>query len=172
MKIRLGLILALIVLFGTGITLFCREAPTSDAWFAASMLSESKAFGFGPQGCAAEIGNDEKRFFTILDSPKSQIVFRHLYDTGTPAAKAYAIVGLKQTYFGRGDKRIDDFAKSGISFMTLSGCFGQESTAKELLYALDSGYYTYKHRILWKKNIGPKILTRIAQIFTNVRWRI
>jgi hypothetical protein len=138
MKKRFGIILVLIVLLGMGIAVYLRIAPSSDAWVAANELKNSTTFGFGPQGATAHISDDEKRFFLILHSPKSHLVFRHLYDTGTPAAKAFAIVGLKQTFLGRADSRIDEFARSTTPFFTLGGCMGKASTPKDLLSALDT----------------------------------
>jgi hypothetical protein len=130
MKIRFRIVLVLIALLATGVAVYWRIAPSSDAWIAANELRKSTTFGFGPQGATAHISDDEERFFGILKSPKSHLVFRHLYDTGTQEAKAFAVVGLKQTIFGRSDSRIDDFARSNTPFFTLGGC--------------DGGYYTPK----------------------------
>lgn len=115
--------------------------PTSDAWSAEGDLAKSRTFGFGPRGVAAQISEDETRFFRILQSPKSHLVFRHLYDTGTPEAKAFAIVGLKQTILGRADARIDDYARITTPFFTLGGCEGKDATPKDLLSALDSDFF-------------------------------
>jgi hypothetical protein len=133
MKIRSRIVLiliALLVLLGTGIAVYWRITPSNDAWVAANELKDSTTFGFGPRGATAHIADDENRFFRILQSPKSHLVFRHLYDTGTQEAKAFAIVGLRQTTLGRFDSRIDDFARSTTTFFTLSGCEGGDCTPK------------------------------------------
>ncbi len=129
--------LVLIALLGTGFAVYWRIAPSSDAWVAAKELQNSTTFGFGPQGATDQIADDENRFFRILQSPKSHLVFRHLYDTGTQEAKAFAVVGLKQTILGRYDSRIDDFTRSTTTFFTLGGCKGEESTTKAFVAGWD-----------------------------------
>lgn len=140
MNIRSRIVLVfiiLILLLGTGIAVYWRITPSGDAWTAANELKDSTTFGFGPQGAGAHIADDENRFFRILQSPKSHLVFRHLYDTGTQEAKAFAIVGLKQTTIGRFDSRIDDFARSTTTFFTLGGCKGQNRTPKAFVDSWD-----------------------------------
>ena len=125
------------MLLGTGLAVYWRMTPTNDAWIAARELKDSTTFGFGPQGATAHIADDENRFFRILRSPKSHLVFRHLYDTGTQEAKAFAIVGLKQTILGRFDSRIDNFAESTTTFFALGGCKGEDCTPKAFVAGWD-----------------------------------
>ena len=148
MKNPIRIVLILITLLCTSIAIYWRIEPSRIAWHAANQLKNSKTFGFGPQGAGAQISDDEKYFFQILNSPKSHLVFRKLYDTGTQEAKAYAVVGLKQTLHGRIDSRIDDFARSSTRFFTLGGCRGQDVAPKEFVSALSSEYLRdYIHRL-------------------------
>ena len=133
MKIRTKMILAAVLLSGIAVSCYLSVQPKSDAWAAERSLAKSDTFGFGPLGPTAHISEDELRFFRILDSPKSHLVFRRLYDTGTPEAKAFAIIGLKQTLLGRADARMDDFARLSTPLQS----HGEEFTSVELLAAWD-----------------------------------
>jgi len=137
MKIRAKIILAAVLFAVIAISSYLLIRPTSDAWAAEGALAKSDTFGFGPLGATAKISEDELQFFRILQSPKSHLVFRHLYDTGTPEAKAFAIIGLKQTLLGRADERMDDFARLASPLQTQSGCNGGDCTPKELLAIWD-----------------------------------
>ena len=147
MKKRAKIIVVAVFLVGITIGSYFLMPPAADAWAAADDLAKTEAFGFGPQGATAQISDDETRFFRILQSPKSHLVFRHLYDTGTPAAKAYAFVGLKQSLIGRADTRIDNFASLTTSFQTLSGCSGGDATPKKFVSAWDQDSFLHYVRI-------------------------
>ena len=135
MKRAIQTAIVMVLFTGIGAGYYSRLEPTAKAWAAADDLSHARLFGFGPRGAAAKISEDETCFFTILDSPKSHLVFRRVYDAGTPAARAYAIIGLRQSIIGRWDARIDDFRSNGTSIETGSGCVVMQSDPTQILSA-------------------------------------
>jgi hypothetical protein len=143
MKIRSKVILAAVLLAGIAIGSYLLIEPSADAWAAEKNLAKAETFRFGPQGIGAQISEDETRFFRIFESPKSHIVFRQLYDMGTPEAKAYAIVGLRQTFLGRNDSRIDDFERTITTFRAQGGCRRGECTPNELISAWTSEHFRF-----------------------------
>ena len=144
MKRAIQAAVVIVLLTGIGAGYYISLKPTEEAWAAADDLSQARLFGFGPRGAEAEISKDEIRFFTVLDSPKSHLVLRRVYDAGTPAAKAYAIVGLRQCVLGKCDARIDDFRTNGSSFDTISGCIRARTSPATILGAeFDSNFKRY-----------------------------
>ena len=112
--------------------------PTATVIAARDDLVKASRFSFGGVGIAAETTDEERWFFQILDSPRSYLVFRDVYDKGTPEAKAYAVAGLMQTHLGRGDDRIKDFGAASMTVTTQSGCIVSESLSGDVLLSLKS----------------------------------
>ena len=90
-------------------------SPSNEAWNASEELMKEEYYGFGYIQYPDEYTDTTKRFRTILESPKSNLVFRKLYDDGGCVAKAYAIAGLHQSFLGRQDTRIKDFRRMKCS---------------------------------------------------------
>lgn len=116
---NIGLVIIGIILIALAKYSFIK--PSQDSWAAAETLIKSEQFGLSPQGAGAIISEEHKSFFVILRSPKSHLVFRHVYDEGGECAKAYAVVGLKLTFMGKHDKRITEFANSEYKIKTSLG---------------------------------------------------
>jgi hypothetical protein len=90
-------------------------SPSNEAWAASAELMKEEYYGFGYKLYPDEYTDTTKRFRTIIESPKSYLVFRKLYDDGGYVAKAYAIAGLHQSFIGRFDSRIEDFRRMNCS---------------------------------------------------------
>lgn len=101
-------ILVVLILISSG-------SPSNEAWTASAELMNEEYYGFGYISYPDEYTDTTKRFRTILESPKSYLVFRKLYDDGGCVAKAYAIAGLHQSLIGRFDRRIQHFRRTSCS---------------------------------------------------------
>lgn len=150
------------------------DAPSPDAWRAMKKLKEAKTFSFGGVGFAGSIPDREKQFFRILQSPRSHIVFKKLYDEGTNAAKAYAVAGLIQSDDGEKDKCIKKFKDSKLVINTMSGC---ESAALDsgLLYErlVDKKQYDeYINRVIkdLQNAEGAKLDADILKVALPIDW--
>lgn len=121
---KIAKIAGLVLLFGALICLviYASIRPSASAWRAATRLQTTDIFGFGPRGNGGTISDSEIDFYHILQNNKSHLVFRQVFDNGTPEARAFAIIGLKQSLIGRTDDRIDQFLASDVTFQAQSGC--------------------------------------------------
>jgi len=116
----------------------CREGPPLEsARQAVEQLRTARTFSLGPVGPAGSIPERERAFLAIIASPGASQLLSDLYDRGTPAAKVYALCGLRHTSGHTFRKHAARFAAENIDVKTLSSCWGRDCTAQEILAAFN-----------------------------------
>ncbi len=116
----------------------CREGtPSESAKQAVEQLRTAKTFSLGPVGAAGSVPEEERTFLVIVTSPGASQVLSDLYERGTPAAKVYALCGLRHTSARTFRKYEAKFVAENLTVETLSSCYGSARTAQEILAAFN-----------------------------------
>jgi hypothetical protein len=85
-------------------------------------LLEISTFAFGDVGRANHLSEGELKFREVLGSRNALGTFREILQRGTPAAKAYALCGIRTLAPDEFDAAVKSAAGSGLTVRTMSGC--------------------------------------------------
>lgn len=104
-------------------------------------LQNIETFAVGPVGYAAQTSDGEKLARALLSKPNASSVFQKLLQSGTPAAKMYALWGLRKIHGRESAKFFDAFRNSTNEVETMSGCLIGKETIGEVVKEIESPYY-------------------------------
>ena len=110
---------------------------------AAQRLSKVGLFAFGGVGFAGTTSEGEKDFRIVLSQPAADALasLEVVYAHGTPAAKSYALVGMRKLDERRFKELVQPLESSHEKVASMAGCILQFRPLGEIARAIDSGSY-------------------------------
>jgi hypothetical protein len=105
---------------------------------AASRLKQAERFNLGGAGISVSITDAENDFFSVLASHRNKELLCEVFETGTPAAKAYALAGLRHLAPKQFEKYGERFIAENTTVSGISGCIGWQMTSAEAVTNLRS----------------------------------
>jgi len=124
--------------------LSCSVAPAQDTLSAAvKSLSNTGVFAFGGVGFVGKISQGEIDFRVIQSQPAAVALasFETIYATGDPAAKSYALAGIRQLDRERFRDILRSLDGSQEEVFTMEGCIMERRRLVDIAKAIDAGSY-------------------------------
>lgn len=125
----------LTLLFGANGSFAVRPLP------AAEKLAEISIFALGDVGRANHPSDGELKFREILRSKSPLGSFREILQHGTPAAKAYALCGIRVLAPGEFDTAAKSAAEPDVAVRTMSGCIVRVKKFSSLVAEIRNGNF-------------------------------
>lgn len=125
-------------------------------------LEKIETFATGPVGFAAQVSEGEKLAREILSGSNAGDEFQKLLQSGTPAAKMYALWGLRKIHGRESEKFFEAFRNSTQKVGTMSGCLMSQRAIGDVVKEIESPYYLeLTAKSLWTMNLEQrkKLLT-------------
>lgn len=125
-------------------------------------LEEIETFAIGPVGFAAQTSEGEKLAREILSKSNASDEFQKLLQSDSPAAKMYALWGLRKIHGRESEKFFEVFRNSTEKVGTMSGCLMSQRAISEVVKEIESPYYLeLTAKTLWTMNLEQrkKLLT-------------
>ncbi|MFL6447370.1 MAG: hypothetical protein ACJ746_06725 [Bryobacteraceae bacterium] len=134
-----------VILFMCAAAFFAAEAPaekpiTPD--HALDRLTKAYVFGFGGIGFAGTIPEGEIAFRALLARSSAARDFEAAFVRGTPQAKAYALVGLREVNSNRFAELAGSLQASSIEVQTMQGCLMNKLPMSKLVERIKAGEYS------------------------------
>ena len=126
------------------LVLFCAVAPAQDALSAAvKNMRDLGVFAFGGVGFAGKISQGEIDFRVIQTQPAPVALasFEKVFATGDPAAKSYALAGIRQLDGNRFRELLQSLSGSQERVLTMQGCIVEKRKLVDVAKAIDAGNY-------------------------------
>ena len=105
-------------------------------------MTKVDTFAFGGIGFALAISKGETDYRIILSSPSAAADFERVFALGNPQAKAYALVGLRQTNAKRFTELATSLQASTTAVRFGRGCDIYELPLSEIVKRIRSGMYS------------------------------
>jgi len=124
--------------------------PAQDtATAAAHRLANTKFFAFGGIGRAAKTSDGEKDFRIVFAQPHDAVLrqFEHLFASGNPEAKSYALVAIHALAPVRFEELKKSLKDSSTRVTTMSGCIVEAKTFSSVAEDIENGSYDYWSRL-------------------------
>ncbi len=129
-----------VLLAGLGYLIYTALPPSSDGLAAVEKLATVDEFSLGHVGLRGPIPKREDWFITILRSRHADRLFSLLYRRGTPAARSYALAGLRLTDMSTYRRCAADYSATTVTLRTAGGCYVHEGVSPvSIVQAFDSG---------------------------------
>jgi hypothetical protein len=126
------------------IILSCSVAPAQDTLSAtAKSLTKTGVFAFGGVGFIGKISQGEIDFRVIQSQPAAVALasFETIYATGDPAAKVYALAGIRQLDRQHFKEILRSLDGSEEMVFTMEGCIMERRRLVDVTKAIDAGNY-------------------------------
>lgn len=126
------------------LVLLCSIAPAQDTLSATvKSITKTGVFAFGGVGFAGKISQGELDFRVIQSQPAAVALgsFEKIYATGDPAAKSYALVGIRQLDRERFKEILQSLGGSQEMVFTMHGCIMEKHRLVDVAIAIDAGNY-------------------------------
>ena len=124
--------------------LLCSVAPAQDTLSATvKSLSKTGVFAFGGVGFIGKISQGEIDFKVIQSQPTAVALgsFETIYATGDPAAKLYALAGIRQLDRERFKEILRSLDGSQEMVFTMQGCVMERHRLADVARSIDAGSY-------------------------------
>lgn len=108
---------------------------------AAEKLAEISMFAFGDVGRANHPSEGELRFCEVLRGKNALPTFYNILQRGTPAAKAYALCGIRVLAPGEFDTAAKSAAEPDVAVRTMSGCIIRAKKFSSLVAEIRNGNF-------------------------------
>jgi hypothetical protein len=110
---------------------------------AAQHLSKVGVFAFGGVGFVGKTSEGEKDFRIVMSQPAADALasLETLYAHGTPAAKSYALVGIRKLDRERFEELVQPLESSKEKVFIMEGCIMQDRSLGDIARAIDSGAF-------------------------------
>ncbi len=122
----------------------CSVAPAQDALSASvKNLTKIGVFAFGGVGFIGKISQGEIDFRVIQSQPPDLALscFEKIFATGDPAAKSYALAGIRQLDGARFKELLQTLDGSQETVFTMRGCVMEKHRLTDIAKAIDAGSY-------------------------------
>ena len=126
------------------LVLLCSIAPAQDTLSATvESITKTGVFAFGGVGFIGKISQGEIDFRAIQSQPAAVALasFETIYATGDPAAKSYALAGIRQLDGARFKELLQSLNGSQETVFTMHGCIMEKHRLMEVANAIDAGSY-------------------------------
>lgn len=126
------------------LVLLCSIAPAQDALSTAvKNMTKTGVFAFGGVGFIGKISQGEIDFRVIQSQPPAIALpsFENIYATGDPAAKSYALAGIRQLDETRFKELLRSLDGSQETVFTMHGCVMEKHRLVDIAKAIDAGSY-------------------------------
>jgi hypothetical protein len=126
------------------IILSCSLAPAQDTLSATvKSLANTGVFAFGGVGFVGKISQGEIDFRVIQSQPAPVALasFETIYASGDPAAKSYALAGIRQLDRERFKEILLSLDGSQEKVFTMEGCIMERRRLMDVAKAIDAGGY-------------------------------
>ena len=112
-------------------------------WAAAEpkSLAEVAEFAFGGVGVAGIESQGERLFRGVMDEPDAVATFKAVLGKGTPAAKLYALCGIRLLSEKDFDAAAAPLLKSDEKVTTMRGCMVSKERVGELAHQIGAGSF-------------------------------
>ena len=108
---------------------------------AAAKLADITIFAFGDIGRANHPSEGELRFREVLWGENALPSFREILQRGTPAAKAYALCGIRLLAPGEFEAVAKSATKVDVAVRTVSGCIPRVKKFSALVAEIQNGNF-------------------------------
>jgi hypothetical protein len=126
------------------LVVLCSIAPAQDTLSATvKSITKTGVFAFGGVGFIGKISQGEIDFRAIQSQPAAVALasFETIYATGDPAAKSYALAGIRQLDGARFKELLQSLNGSQETVFTMHGCIMERHRLAEVANAIDAGSY-------------------------------
>jgi hypothetical protein len=126
------------------LAIFCAAACADDSLSTAvNRISKVGVFAFGGVGFIGKISQGEIDFRVIQAQPPALAlsIFEEMFANGSPAAKSYALAGIRQFDPDRSKQLLASLHGSTEKVMIMQGCIIEDRPLIEIAKAIDSGSY-------------------------------
>ena len=131
--------------FAVALIIFsCSVAPAQETLSATvKSLAKTGVFAFGGVGFIGKISQGEIDFKVIQSQPTAVALasFETIYATGDPAAKVYALAGIRQLDRERFKEILRSLDGSQEMVFTMQGCVMERHRLADVARAIDAGSY-------------------------------
>ena len=107
-------------------------------------LANVKMFAFGGVGFASIATQGENDYAQVMSRPSRQETLEHLFKTGTPEAKSYALVGLYNLNRTRFSELAATLRSSKAEVVTAQGCIIHKTTLGAVIQSIGAGAYAHR----------------------------
>jgi len=122
----------------------CSAAPAQDSLSATvKSITKTGVFAFGGVGFAGRTSQGEIDFRVIQSQPAAVALasFETIYATGDPAAKSYALAGIRQLDGARFKELLHSLNGSQETVFTMHGCIMEKDHLVDVANSIDAGNY-------------------------------
>jgi hypothetical protein len=131
------------ILITTALLLAAAVSAGADPYaMALHRLAQAKTFAFGRIGRAAVISQGEKDYRVVLAGASPLAAFEKVFSTGTPEAKAYALVAIRKLDYNRFKTLADTVRDSKSEVDVTQGCERGPWSWALVVKDIDSGAYS------------------------------
>jgi hypothetical protein len=126
------------------LVVLCSIAPAQDTLSATvKNITKTGVFAFGGVGFVGKISQGEIDFRVIQSQPAAVALasFETIYATGDPAAKSYALAGIRQLDRARFKEILQSLDDSQEKVFTMEGCIMERRRLVDVAKAIDAGSY-------------------------------
>jgi hypothetical protein len=106
-------------------------------------LAKAGLFAFGGVGFAGVTSAGETDYSVILARPNPEADLERLFAIGTPAAKCYALVGIRHFHPEKFEELATALAKSNRKVLTGHGCLMSREPVARLVDSIRAGGYQH-----------------------------
>ena len=108
-------------------------------------LANVKLFAFGGVGFAGSRSAGEKEYGEVMSRPDRLEILERVFETGTPEAKSYALVGIYNLSRERFAALVSSVQDSKLQLFTAQGCILGKTTLGALVRRIQAG--EFKHYV-------------------------
>lgn len=126
------------------LVLFCSVACAQDTLSTAiKNMTNTGVFAFGAVGFVGKISQGEIDFRVIQAQPAAVALasFEKIYAMGDPAAKSYALAGIRQLDETRFKELLQSLDGSQETVFTMQDCIMEKHRLTDIAKAIDAGSY-------------------------------
>jgi hypothetical protein len=105
-------------------------------------LANVEVFAFGGAGFTGAISPGEKDYRLLLSQPSAEADFEKLFTVGSPEAKCYALVDLRQLNPEKFKALSASLRSSQVEVSTMHGCIMQHEMMAALVEHIQAGGYS------------------------------
>lgn len=131
----MSVVLAPTLFFATSGSLLAKLSPGG------AELADISMFALGDVGRANHPSEGELKFRVVLRTQNALPCFREILKHGTPAARAYALCGMRVLAPGEFDVAAQSAAGSDLAVRTMSGCIVRVKKFSSLVAEIRHGNY-------------------------------
>jgi hypothetical protein len=106
-------------------------------------LAKVKMFAFGGVGFAGATTQGQKDYREVMSRPNRLEILEQVFETGTPEAKGYALVGISNLDRARFTVLAAPLRSSKQTVQTARGCILFKTTLAAIIRGIDAGAYAH-----------------------------